>query len=151
VTYEQQRERAERALRDILVTGEVGGVRSDIRRGFETRWGEPLNPGWFGIPDGSRKYVVAPATIDIDDWLRLQHGASGGDFSFGSFQRGAYGPTVEMAAESVRSGSYDIPTPVLEVDPSGEVLAQEGRSRAIGARRGGASRMPIWVAVRVYR
>lgn len=144
--YEQQKKRAEQQMQNIL-GGVIDGKRVNIQRGHTVKWASPLNPGWYGIPEGNRKFVVEPATINIGDWLQVQSG----DNLLSPFLSEAYGPTVEQAAESIRSGRNDIPTPVLEVNSAGELLAQEGRSRAVGARRGGATRMPIWVAVRVYR
>jgi len=147
--YEQKRELATEKLEDVLSGGPLLGVRLNISRGHYVEWGPPLNPGWFGIPDGNKKYVVAPATVGIDSWLALQNEA-GGPGGLGGFIDSAYDETVQEARASVESGRYDIPAPVLEIKTDGSV-PQEGRSRAVGARKAGASRVPVWVAVRVYK
>lgn len=146
--YEEQKRRAEGRLEEILSGGPVNGIRLDIERGHAWEWAEPLNPGWFGIPGGNRKYVVAPATVNIRDFLRLQASTRSGDLD--RFLRGAYDETVKRAARSIETGANDVPTPVLEMKADG-TLAQEGRSRARGASKAGKRRMPIWVAVQVYK
>lgn len=146
--YDDQLERARGRMREIFAEQRLGGVRFRAERGHRVEWAPPLNPSYFGVPDGSRKYVVEPATVPIDDWLALQRRASSG--SPFMFRQGAYQPTVDRAAESIRTGANDIPTPVLEVKTDGSI-PQEGRSRAMGAREGGATEMPVWIAVQVYR
>jgi len=147
--YEQKHEQAVERLKNVLSGGPLLGIHLSISRGHSIEWGPPLNPGWFGIPDGNRKFVVAPATISIDSWLALQNKA-GGSGGFGRFIDSAYDETVQKAKTSVKTGRYDIPSPVLVIKQDGSI-PQEGRSRAVGARRAGASKVPIWVAAQVYR
>lgn len=144
-----QREAAEGFIEKIFRTGKIKGERVDISRGHRVNWGPPLNASWFGIPGGRKKYVVEPATIKITDFLGVQ-AASRPSLTYSEFVRGAYGPTVAKAKETVELGSGEIPTPVLEIKAGGKVM-QEGRSRAVGAMRGGAEYMPIWIAKQVYR
>lgn len=148
-SYQKQLERAKKRIASVLESGSVAGVQLDISRGHDVKWDEPVNPGWFGIPDGNRKYVVEPATVSIRDWLRLQKKVSGAP-SMKRFKRAAYDETVERAKESIEFGTDAIPTPVLEIRADGSI-PQEGRSRALGALRAGADYMPIWVAARVYK
>jgi len=144
-----QREAAEEYVDKIFRTGRIKQEYVDISHGHRTKWGPPLNKSWFGIPGGNKKYVVEPATIKITDFLGVQ-AASRPSLTYSGFVQGAYGPTVSKAKETVELGSGQIPTPVLEIKASGKVM-QEGRSRAVGAMRGGAEYMPIWVAKQVYR
>lgn len=144
MSYQDQKKRATQKLDTIFRTGRISNTRVNISRGHKG-WAAPLNPGWYGIPDGNRKYIVEPATIDIDDFLEIQRGTFG-DIGMNSFMQGAYDPTVEKAQQNVK----DIPTPVLEIKASGKI-PQEGRSRALGAKRAGVTRMPIWLAIQVYR
>lgn len=147
---QKQRGRARRRVETVLSGGPVEGVMLDVRRGHVVEWAEPLNAGWYGIPDGNPKWVVKPATVDVDDWLELQRATLGGGLGMDRFLGAARDRTIERAAESVRSGRNDIPTPVLEIRHDGSVV-QEGRSRALGARHAGARLMPVWVAAQVYR
>jgi len=145
MAYEQQKERAEERLKAIFRDKEIDGHSvSYLERGHKIEWDEPLNPGWFGIPGSSRKYVVEPATID--SFLRIQAGTFGFGIGDSEFTLGAYQPTVQEAASDVS----DIPTPVLEIKADGSV-SQEGRSRAMGAKEAGERYMPVWIAVQVYR
>jgi len=146
---EKQTNRARDYVDRIFRTGRIDGVGVDISRGHQVRWGEPLNTSWFGIPDGNRKYVVEPATIDIEDFIRVQN-ATRPSLTLNDFKSGAYGKTVQRAKETIQLGNGAIPTPVLEIRYNGKI-SQEGRSRAIGAMRGGATRMPIWIAKQVYK
>lgn len=146
--YEEKKKRAREKLDRILRTGRLNGVDLRLSRGHDRGWAPPLNPGWYGIPDGNRKFLVAPATVSVDGFLRLQGSTSSS--SLGMFLSGAYGETVERAKQSVRTGSYDIPTPVIELRTDG-TIPQEGRSRAVGARDAGVERMPVWIAVKVYK
>jgi len=145
-----QREAAENAVQEIFRTGRIKGQRVDISKGHRKKWGTPMSASWFGIPDNSKKkYVVAPATIKITDFLGVQ-ASSRPNLTYSEFISGAYQPTVEKAKETVQLGTGSIPTPVLEIKASGK-LVQEGRSRAVGAMRGGEEYMPIWIAKQVYR
>lgn len=145
-------ETAKEHMERLFETQEINGVDCDIRPVDDVEWGEPLNPGWFGIPDGNPKFRVCPAVISIDDFLRIQVETRNAS-SVSQFERGAYEETVEKAKESIEAGSpEEIPAPVLELDyDEYQVKAQEGRSRAVGAKRGGEDEMHIWVAARDYR
>ena len=144
-----QREAAKGFVDKIFQTGRIKGEYVDISRGHRINWGPPLNSSWFGIPEGNKKYVVEPATIKITDFLGVQ-ASSRPSLTYSGFISGAYGPTVAEAKETIELGNGQIPTPVLEIKSGGKVM-QEGRSRAVGAMRGGAEYMPIWIAKQVYR
>jgi predicted acyltransferase (DUF342 family) len=105
----------------------------------------------FGIPDGNPKYGVVAAEINIGDFLAVQGTAVSAD-SMEAFESGATDSTVEQTKQSIEAGEESsIPTPVMEIHRTGVVKIQEGRSRAIGARLAGNTRMPVWVAGQDYR
>lgn len=147
MAYEQQKQRAQEKMAEIFRQKKIGDrPLSYLKRGHKVKWAEPLNPGWFGIPEGNRKYIVEPATMAIDDFLAIQAGTFGLTAADSEFSLGAYNPTVEQAATNVS----EIPTPVLEIKADGSI-PQEGRSRAMGAKQAGERYMPVWIAVQVYR
>lgn len=149
MVYPELTKEAEQKMKQIFKSKRIGGQRVRLKRGHKVKWAPPLNPGWYGIPDGNPKYIVEPATIHVDDWLKVQH-AAGEGFGWNNFLAGAYDPTVEQAKRSIETGRNDIPTPVLEIRHDGRI-DQEGRSRALGAKEGGAKWIPIWIAIQVYR
>lgn len=143
---------AEKHMKRFFETQTINGVSCDVQPIDSSYWGSPLNPGWYGIPEGNPKFRVCAAVINIDDWLKMQ-GRTRNAFSQDEFEEGAYDPTVKQAKESIESGNpNEIPTPVLEIDyDEYQVKSQEGRSRAMGARAAGEDEIPIWVAAREYR
>jgi hypothetical protein len=142
-------EAARRELEEIVRTGELQGVRLELYRGHDNMpgWGPPLSQGWFGIPGSTTKYQVEPVTVGVDSFLRLQMHIL--DQPWQAFVEGAYQPTVQMARETLELGNGAVPAPVIEVDVDGSVV-QEGRSRALGAKRAGEDLMPAWLAVKAY-
>jgi hypothetical protein len=143
-------ELAREHIERLFSTQSINGISLSIRPISRPSWGGSLNDGWYGIPNGNGKYAVHAARMPIDDWLRLQRSIYGSDAS--SFESGAYPATVEQAKESAEAGAVsEIPAPVLEVDNDYAVSRQEGRSRAIGAQRGGADTIDIWIAARRLR
>jgi hypothetical protein len=145
-------ETAEKHAARLFNQKRINGVGCSIRELGSSYWGTPISAGHFGIGSGGNpKFGVVPADINIGDWLAIQGDTRQG--SLEKFKRGAYDETVQKAKESVENGNRgSIPTPVLEIRyDEYRVTAQEGRSRAIGARLGGDSTMPIWVAAREYR
>jgi hypothetical protein len=150
--YDQQLETAKNKVAEIFESDSVLGVKLNITRGHnEVRFGPPNQVGrMVGVPDGNRKYLVEPITVDTDAYLDLQFAASEGD-SFRNFLNGAYEPTVSFVYQAIVTGMQaEIPTPVLEIKESGQV-SQEGRSRTLGVQNAGLARMPVWLAQQVYR
>jgi hypothetical protein len=145
-------ETSEAHLERLFTTQTINGVSCNIRQASGSYWGPALAAGWFGLPEGNPKFGVCAAVISIDDWLAIQ-GVAGQSATQEEFEEGAYGPTVEQAKESIENGNAaSIPTPVLEIrHDEYRVKTQEGRSRALGAKLGGATEMPIWVAARDYK
>ena len=143
---------SEKHLEKLFTTKTINGVSCDIQQSSGSYWGPPIAAGWFGIPDGNPKFGVCAAVINIDDWLQIQ-GVAGESDTQEQFEAGAYGETVERAKQSIEDGdASSIPTPVLEIHYDDyQVKAQEGRSRAIGAKLAGEAYMPIWVAARDYK
>jgi hypothetical protein len=101
----------------LFSTKEMNGVSLDIREGHHTtNWGSPNGESWFGIPNGNPKFGVKPATIKINDWLRLQHKASSSSSYFG-FIESATVSTRESVCELAENDDLSsVPMPVLEID-----------------------------------
>jgi len=150
--YQSQLEAAEGKVEEIFQSDAVLGVDLNIAKGHdEVRFGPPNQVGnLVGVPDGNRKYLVEPITVDSRAYLELQLQASEtGDMD--RFVSGAYEPTVSFVYQAIVTGMQgEIPTPVLEIKESGSV-SQEGRSRTLGVLNAGLSRMPVWLAQQVYR
>ena len=143
---------AQERLERFLTTKQINGVSCTLRTISKSYWGAPLNPGWYGIPDGNKKFAVALAEIRIDDWLKIQ-GETRPNLSQEDFEKAAYPDPVTRAKESAENGNLnEIPTPVMEIHYSDYLVkTQEGRSRAVGAKFGGETMMPIWIAAQEYR
>jgi len=142
--------RSEQAMRDILDSDMVAGIPIHIKPMEDNPWGPPYET-LFGIPEGNRKYTVAPVFMNVRDWLKIQQKAHGMS-SEQAFRRGAYQETVNRVAKDIENGTTsEIPTPVLEVSETGDVTWAEGRSRGLGAEKAGLDYMPIWIATRDYR
>ena len=115
----------------------------DIEPATSHDWDLPYESGFYGIPDGKKKYAIVKATIKTEDWLQFQmnmHNCSTPE----QFEQAAYEQTITSVAKDIQSGDVeDIPTPVLTVNDT----YAEGRSRGLGAKEGGLERMPIWIIV----
>lgn len=146
-------ETSQKHMDKLFSTKKMNGVSLDIKKGHHTiQWGQPNGAGWFGIPEGNPKFGVLPATIDINDWLRLQFQESEAS-SYNHFLKSATSSTREDVCELAEKNNLSsIPMPVLEIDyDSYGLKGQEGRSRALGARDAGEKYIPIWIAARDYR
>ena len=155
--YEKQLDIARAKVKQIFETDTVLGINLDIRHGHTNiRFGPPNQMGdKVGVPDGNRKYLVEPITVNTDAYLELQFLASEGMWGeTGDYQRfisGANEPTVQFVHKAIlNQNMYKIPTPVLEIKEAGHVV-QEGRSRTLGAQRAQLYRMPVWLAQQIYR
>lgn len=144
---------AEEHIQRLFKTQEINGVTLDIVPGYPNRWGDPENKAWYGIPDGNPKFAVAKAGVNVDDWLQLQK-STFSNSTPGSFRHGADDDTREWVKQCAENGDLgDVPEPVLEIKSYEDykVDAQEGRSRAMGARDAGIKMIPVWIAARSYR
>lgn len=143
---------SKRHMNKLFSTKKMNGVSLDIKEGHHTtNWGEPNSASWFGVPNGNPKFGLTPATIKIDDWLKLQFQASYSN-SYSGFIQDAYVETRESVCELAQKNKLSsVPMPVLEIDNEPySIKGQEGRSRALGAKDGGEKYIPIWVAARDY-
>jgi len=155
--YEKQVHVARAKVKQIFETDTVLGVKLYIRRGHnDIQFGPPNHIGdMVGVPDGNRKYLVEPITVDTDAYLQLQFRASEGMWGhtddYQRFISGAYEPTVQFVHKAiVNKNLHKIPTPVLEIKENGRV-SQERRSRTLGAQRAQLARIPVWLAQQIYR
>jgi len=150
-------ETARENLNQFIETQTINGVTVDIDLDYDTQWAEPYET-LFEVPDGNIKYAVLHAGIAVDDWLAIQfetHDGRGDRTDaddWERFRKEATKQTVTSVADDIAAGdTEDIPTPILEINPSYKVSYAEGRSRGFGAKEAGLEMMPVWIAAQDYR
>jgi hypothetical protein len=105
--YEKQLDIARTNVKQIFETDTVSGVKLYIRRGHvDIQFGPPDHIGdKVGVPDGNRKYIVEPITVNTDAYLQLQFHASESMWGeTGDYQRfisGANEPTVQFVHKAI--------------------------------------------------
>lgn len=134
---------------DTRITGELRKIAKDAEVTGRTQWGEPNS--WYTSGKFLSSYNDSPSFITVkpERWLQLHDSINHG-------RDGATQSTVDWIQEQVRDNNEsEIPTPTLALEPDDYgadpivyIPTREGRSRGVGAKKAGLSRMPVLISFR---
>lgn len=135
----------------VMTLGEASGIEFDWRSSCGDIFTEYTDlPVFDSAIKNPHNEAVASVCVPPLDWLRLQMGAAesfGGGPATTSWLREPVErvENTQDMVQKIRSGSSDIPRPILELDRDGNITGfQEGRNRGVAAYYAGVDFMPVY-------